>query len=55
MLSEQPVECFLLSDSELSGLNTGVVDTEKGIDIVHGLGTDVSELLDLGSGILDLW
>jgi hypothetical protein len=31
-----------------------VVYTQQGVDIVHGLCADVGELLDLGSGVLDL-
>ena len=31
-----------------------MVDTQKGIDVVHGLGSDVCEFLDLGSHVLDL-
>ena len=54
VLAEQPVESFLLADSKLSRLNSRVVDTEEGVNVVHGLRTDVRELLDLSCGILDL-
>ena len=55
MLLEQPIKGFLLTDSELPRLNPRVVNTEERINIVHGLGTDVGELLDLGGGVLDLF
>ena len=54
VLLEQPIKSLLLTDSELPRLNPRVVNTEERIDIVHGLGTDVGELLDLGRNVLDL-
>jgi hypothetical protein len=32
---EQPVKGFLLSNGELTGLDSGVVDAEQGVNIVH--------------------
>ena len=52
---EQTIERFLLSHSELSALDTRVVDTKERVDVVHGLCADVGKFLDLGSSILDLW
>jgi hypothetical protein len=54
VLLEETVKSLLLSDSKLSGLDARVVDTEQGVDVVHGLRADISKLLDLGGGILDL-
>ena len=31
-----------------------MIDTEEGVDVVHRLGADIRELLDLGGDILDL-
>ena len=55
VLAEETIKSFLLSNGKLSRLDTRVVYTEEGIDVVHGLCTDVCELLDLGSNILDLY
>ena len=54
MLAQQTVKGFPVADLQLSGGDTGVVDTEQRIDVVHGLRADVRELLDLGSCVLDL-
>lgn len=54
VLLEESVKSFLLSDGKLAGLDARVVDTEQGVDVVHGLRADISKLLDLGGGILDL-
>jgi hypothetical protein len=35
-------------------VDTGVVNTEDHVDVLHRLGSDVGELLDLGGGVLDL-
>lgn len=51
---EETVEGLLLADLELTTLDTGVIDTEEGVDVVHGLRADVRELLDLGGDVLDL-
>ena len=54
MLLQETIECFLLANSELAGLDTRVVDTEERVDVVHGLRAHVGELLDLGGRVLDL-
>lgn len=54
MLRQKLVQSLLLANSELSGLDTGVIHSQQGVDVVHGLSTDVSELLDLGGSVLDL-
>lgn len=54
MLPEQSIKCFLLANSELARLDTGVVHTQEGVNVVHRLCTNVGELLDLGSSIFDL-
>ena len=51
---EQLVEDVLLSDVQLSADDTTVVHTKDGVDVLHALCSDISELLDLGGGILDL-
>ena len=51
---EQTIECFLLSNCELTRLNAGMIDTKQGVDVVHWLRSDISEFLDLRSGVLDL-
>jgi hypothetical protein len=43
-----------LTDGKLAGLDAGVIDTEQGVDVIHGLRADVGELLDLGGDVLDL-
>ena len=54
MLLQEAVKSFLLTNGKLTGLDTGVIDTKERVNIVHRLSTDVSEFLDLGSGVLDL-
>lgn len=54
MPPEQAVEGILLADSKLTALDTGVVDTEESVNVVHGLCSDVGKFLDLGSDVLDL-
>ena len=54
MLLQEAVKSFLLTNGKLTGLDTGVIDTKERVNIVHRLSTDVSELLNLGSSILDL-
>ena len=54
VLLEQTVKSLLLANSELARLDTGVVHTKERVDIVHGLGSDISKLLNLSCGILDL-
>ncbi len=54
MLSQEPIQGFLLTYGQFTGLDAGVVDTKEGIDIIHGLGTDVRKFFDLGCRILDL-
>ena len=44
----------MLADLELARLDAGVVDAKQGVDVVHGLGAHVCELLDLGGDVLDL-
>lgn len=51
---EETVEGLLLASHELAALDTRVIDTEEGVDVVHGLCPDVGKLLDLGGDILDL-
>jgi hypothetical protein len=53
-LLEQSVEHGRLADLEVTRVDTGVVNTEDHVDVLHGLGSDVGELLDLGGGVLDL-
>ena len=52
---EETVEGLLLTASELAALDARMVDTEEGVDVVHGLGTDVGKFFDLGGGVLDLF
>ena len=54
VLAQETIERLMLSNGELAGLDARVVDTEQRVDVVHGLRTDVRELLDLGGGVLDL-
>lgn len=54
MLLQKRIECLLLANGKLARLNTGVVYTEEGVHVVHRLCADISELLDLRGGILDL-
>ena len=54
MLAQQPVECLSVAHLELAGEDAGVVDTQEGVDVVHGLRAHVGELLDLGGCVLDL-
>ena len=54
MFAEQSVQGFLLSDLESARLYARMVYTQQRVDVVHGLGADVGELLDLGRSILDL-
>ena len=54
VFAEQTVQRLLLSNGKLARLDTGVIDAQKRVYVVHGLCPDVGELLDLGSGILDL-
>jgi hypothetical protein len=51
---EETVESLLLTASKLAALNARMVDTKEGIDVVHGLRSDVGELLDLSGDVLDL-
>jgi hypothetical protein len=48
------VELLALSDDEFTGLDSGVVDTQDHVNILHRLCANISEFLDLGSRILDL-
>ena len=54
MLLEQAVESLLLASDKFAGLDARVIDTEERVDVVHRLGADVRELLDLGGDVLDL-
>ena len=54
VFAEQTIQRLLLSDGKLTGLDTGVIDTQERVDVVHGLCPDISELLDFGGGVLDL-
>ena len=54
MLAQQAIKCLLLSDRELPRLDTGMVHTQEGVDVVHGLRPHVREFLDLSGGVLDL-
>lgn len=54
MSLQQLVQLGLISDFQSSILDGLVVDTQDDIDVVHGLGLDVCELLDLVGGVLDL-
>jgi hypothetical protein len=51
---EQLVKLGLVSDLEVSRLDGLVIDTQDDVDVVHRLGLDVGELLDLVGGVLDL-
>lgn len=55
MLLEQSVEDGGLADLKVTTLDTGVVNTEDHVDVLHRLCSNVGELLDLGSSILDLY
>lgn len=55
MLLEQSVEDGGLADLEVTTLDTSVVNTEDHVNVLHRLCSNVGELLDLGSGILDLY
>ena len=39
---------------EITRMDVGVVDTQNHVDILHRLSFDICQLLDLGSGVLDL-
>lgn len=54
VLLEQGIEGLLLSNRKLSRLDSGVIDTQKRVHIVHRLGADIRELLDLVGSVLDL-
>ena len=55
MLVEQLVEDGRLADLERTRLDGGVVDTKDHVDILHRLRSDIGKLLDLGSGVLNLF
>jgi hypothetical protein len=54
VLFEETVKRLLLSNGEFAGLDARVIHPEEGVNVVHGLCADISELLDLGGGVLDL-
>lgn len=54
MLLEQSVEDGGLADLKVTTLDTSVVNTEDHVDVLHRLCSNVGELLDLGSSVLDL-
>ena len=54
MLAEKTIERLLLTNREFARLDTRVVYTEQGIDVVHRLSANIRELFDLSSDILDL-
>lgn len=51
---QQLVELVGLSDAEFTGGDTGVVDTQDGVDVFHALCSDIGKLLNLVCGILNL-
>lgn len=55
MLLEQSIEDGGLADLKITTLDTGVVNTEDHVDVLHRLCSNVGELLDLGCSILDLY
>lgn len=55
MLLEQSVEDGGLADLKVTTLDTSVVNTEDHVDVLHRLCSNVGELLDLGSSVLDLY
>jgi len=54
MFLEETIKRLLLSNCQFARLDTGVVYPEERINVVHGLCSDISELLDLGGGVFDL-
>lgn len=54
VLLEKCIKGLLLANSKLARLDAGVVHTQEGVNIVHGLCADVGKLLNLGGSILDL-
>jgi hypothetical protein len=51
---EETIKRLLLSNGEFARLDTGVIHPEEGVNVVHGLCSNISEFLDLGGGVLDL-
>ena len=54
MLAQQLVKLLRLPDVQHTARDRRVVHTQHGVNVLHTLGSDVRELLDLGCRVLDL-
>jgi len=53
-LVQKLLQDLLVTDLQLTTVDSGMVDSQNSVDIVHALSPRVGQLLDLGGSVLDL-